>query len=343
MTKFVPENDANYQIRLYRPGDEVGILKSFNHVFREVCGPDYVDRELVYWEWQFGANPCGHRISVGLTGTGEVAAHYGGVPQRLHTSFGDMTFVHIVDSFVVPEHRAGLKRPGLFVKTAYPWFDLCYERGDAVMYGYPVKAAERVGSRYLEYKFLRVVDYLCRPAGDGDERCPGAIEVEMLRAIPPEVDALFERFTRRRNCLVRRDRAYLEWRYVTIPDDHYEIWAARRDGELSGLCVLRPFHELLPGSCGIADWIVPDDDAETLDALLATATGRARAHGRQTVLAVFADPSPEHAALRARGFRTVSSAESLERRLTYRIYDERLTSEWLAEHWWYTLGDTDLV
>src|SRR5690606_17080289 len=138
---------ARYEIRPYRPGDEDSILAGFNRVFREVCGPGYVDRSMATWRWEFTENPAGNRITVGLH-EGVVAAHYAGVPQRVSTAFGDMTFVHIVDSFVVPEHRAGLRRPGLFVETALPWFELCHEMGDAVLYGYPVKTAERIGQRY---------------------------------------------------------------------------------------------------------------------------------------------------------------------------------------------------
>jgi hypothetical protein len=107
--------------------------------------------------------------------------------------------------------------------------------------------------------------------------------------------------------------------------------------------VLRPEHELAPGSCTIVDWVVPHADTVTLDALLATATARAREGGRGRVMAIFPDPSPEYAALRARGFAVVPSAEFMERRLTHRIYHPQMTTEWLQEHWWYTLGDSDLA
>lgn len=332
-----------YEIRVYRPGDEHRIVPSFNRVFREVCGPGYVDRTLDFWRWEFEHNPCGHRITVGLTESGEIAAQYAGIAQRVATSFGPMTFVHIVDSFVLPEHRAGLKRPGLFVTTAYPWFELCRERGDAVLYGYPVATAERIGQRYLEYKFLRVVDYLCRPASAGTTSVPAAVQVERCREIPDDVDALFGRMAERRRCLVVRDREYLDWRYLRMPGDAYEVHAARRDGALVGLIVLRPRHELVPDACSIADWLTAADDADVTDALLGCVTARARAHSRETVLAVFADSSPERRALVERGFEVAPSSRWLERRLTHRIYDERLSTEWLSEHWWYTLGDSDLI
>ncbi|MHC5064278.1 MAG: hypothetical protein ACYTG5_09920 [Planctomycetota bacterium] len=334
---------ASYQIRLYQPGDEQGILESFNRVFREVCGPEYVDRKIDFWHWQFEQNPNGHRISVAETDDGVIAAHYGGVPLTIASEFGDLVFTHIVDSFALPEHRAGLKRPGLFVETAYPWFDLCREKGDALMYGYPVKAAERVGTRYLEYNFLRIVDYLCRDVQSGSIEVPADVSIEEVTTPPADADALFARLAAERACLTRRDRAYLQWRYVDIPGDDYRILLARRSGELAGLMVLRVQHELIPDACTIADWVLPSVDAEVTAGLLARATEIARETGRKTLMSVFSPTSPEYEVFRQQGFAVQSSSQYLERRLTQRSYHPQVTADWLTENWWYTLGDSDLV
>jgi hypothetical protein len=334
---------TNYIHRGYEPGDEVEILKTFNLVFREVCGESYVDRGLDYWNWEFVECPFGHRISLAFTEDGTCAAQYAGVVYPMATKFGDCTFVHIVDSMAHPDHRRGLKRPGLFVNNAFPWFELCHEMGDAVMYGYPVPIAERIGKRYLEYHQLRVVNYLCRDVGEGSAECPPGVQVERSATVTTDVDDLFARMAQDKGCLTRRNAEFLEWRYVKIPGDDYEQYEVRRDGSLCGFMVLRPVHELAPGSCTIADWVVVQDDTEAMDALLAATTARARELGRQRLMAAFPDPSPEFANLQERGFAVVSSAEYEERRLTHRIYHPQMTTEWLQEHWWYTLGDSDLV
>lgn len=329
-------------IRPYRADDEAGILKTFNLVFRETNGEGYVDRGVQFWRWQYLDNPEGHRISVAVTDDGTVAAHYGGVPYRIATEHGDLTFVHIVDSFVHPGYRAGLKAPGLFVCTALPWFKDCYARGDAVPYGFPVPRAERIGQRYLHYHRLRVVDYLCR---DLTLACPSvdAVATERLTTLGPEVDALFANFRKQHQCLTARTARYLTWRYLSPPGVEYEVWAARRGGELVGLMVLNINNGLVPGACAIVDWMVPGLEAEVVDSLIARGVERARDAGRARVLAVFADSSPEFAAMTQRGFAVVPSGQHLERRLTYQIYEHRLSEAFLLEHWWYTLGDSDLA
>lgn len=335
---------CSYEIRPYRAGDETGILASFNRVFRDVCGPGYVDRTLAYWRWEYLDNPAGHRIWIGLA-DGVVAGNYSGTPQRFATNFGPRTFVHAVDSFVVPEHRAGLKRPGLFVSLAEPWFDDVAARQDALVYGYPVKQAERIGSKHLGYRRVRTIEYLTRAAGEGGVDVPAGLTLERATSLGDEVDALFARFAANRRCLLARDRAYLAWRWLQIPDaaTTYEVWLARRGQDLAGVMVLRPVHELVPGACTIADWCVPDDDPDAAAALLARATRTARERNRSTVMAVFADPSPEHARLRRSGFQLESSAKWHERILMHRTFDPAIEESWLIENWWYTIGDSDLV
>ena len=329
-------------IREYRPGDEHGILASFNVVFREVCGPGYQDRDLAFWRWLFEQNPAGRRITVAVAPDGTIAAHYAGIPYVMQTLFGDCVFGQGVDSFVHPRFRAGLKKPGLFVETAIPWFADAEARGDAVIYGYPVPVAERIGARALGYTHVRVVNYLCRDVAR-PALAPANVPVEAVRAVPADIEALRVRCERGKGCAIRRDARYLEWRYLRCPGEPYVLLAARRAGALCGLAALRPVHELVPGACGIADWLVPPEDGETADALVAAAAEHARAAGRSVLLAVFPDPAPEHGLFRARGFEVRPSSQWLERRLMHRSFDARMTTAWLAEHWWYTLGDSDLV
>lgn len=328
-----------------RPGDEQdaeAILRSFNRVFREVCGAGYLDRTLAQWRWLYMQNPAGQRMYVAVTDTGEVAAHYGGLPARVDSPFGACTFVQGVDSFVLPEWRQGLRKTGAFVSTAHAWFAASHEQHhDAVVYGYPVPAAARVGSRFLGYTDIRVVDYLILDPAAAPP-APSGVEVRPLAQFGADVDALLTALPAEQIRL-RRDAAYLGWRYAACPDALYEAVGAYRDGRLEGLLVLRPVHELAPGSCTIADWVVPGPDREVATALVAAAAARAREAARSRLLAVFADWSAEHALLRELGFRVEPSSQWMERRLMHRTFAPAYSTEVLTAQWWYTLGDSDLV
>lgn len=331
-------------IRPYEAGDEDAILRTFNLVFREVCGPDYVDRTPAQWRWAYPDNPAGHRISLAVADDGTVASQYAGMPMRYDTPWGEHLLIHCVDSMTHPNWRQGLKAKSLFVETCMPFWAHSREIGDALFYGFPVDAAYRIGKRYLEYEMMRVIDFLIRDRSAAPLSAPAAVAVERVEAVPQDVDALYAQVHADQPFLLRRDRSYLDWRYVQNPAHaDYELWAARRDGKLCGVMVLKPGSGLAPDACTIADWLVPAADDEAVDALLAAATRRQQEEQKERLMTVFPPWSREHRHLLARGFVETPSSTWLQRRLIHNICKQEITPEYLSEQWWYTLGDSDLA
>ena len=334
-------------IRPYRPGDEEEILATFNRVFREVCGEGYRDRTLEEWRWEFQENPRGMRVMLAVTPSGKVAAQYAAVPMAAKSPIGETTFVHAVDSMVHPDYRKGLKKPGLFVQVGRAWFDYIRELGlDSVGFGYPVRPAWRIGNRYLGYSLVRVVDYL---VADLEDFRPGAggtagVELQEASSIPmEEADAFWEEWSAGVECAVKRDGLYLDWRYARKPGGDYRFLLARRGGRLEGLAVLHPANELVPGGAVFAEWMVLPGKEGAGRTLLAGAARAARRRGRERLMAVLPPWSREAAFLQEEGFRWVPSKQYLERRLGSYLWKEVMTPQWLAEHWYSTLGDSDLV
>lgn len=332
-------------IRPYRNGDEERILETFNLVFREVCGPGYQDRTLEQWRWQYLQNPRGHRMSLAVAPDGTVVSQYAGVPVLADTPHGPQTFVHCVDSMTHPAWRAGLKRPGIFVITGWPFSAHSRRIGDAVLYGFPVDAAFRIGSRYLEYQFLRVIDFLIRDVALPVIDPPDGLQLQQVTVVPPDIGALYDVVRQEKRLLLRRDYRYLHWRYVENPSRaEYELWTARdRGGRLRGLLVLKPGSGLAPDAATIADWLAGEQDLAAGRALLSVATARAAAEGRKRLMVVVPEWSAEHRLFAEHGFVLTPSANWLERRLVYLRTGSPLTEGDLQADWWYMLGDSDLA
>jgi len=331
-------------IRPYQAGDEAAILATFNLVFREVCGPDYVDRTLEQWRWAYQDNPAGHRISLAIADDGTVASQYAGMPMRYDSPWGEQLLIHCVDSMTHPNWRQGLKAKSLFVETCMPFWAHSREIGDALFYGFPVDAAYRIGKRYLKYEMMRVIDFLIRDRAAAPLAAPSEVVVEQVERAPADVDALFEEVRVDKSFLLRRDQRYLDWRYVQNPArGDYQLWTARRGGALRGVMVLKPGSGLAPDACTIADWSVPEADIDAADALLAKAVERQHHEGKQRLMTVFPPWSFEHRHLVARGFAEAPSSNWLQRRLIHNICKAEITADYLAEQWWYTLGDSDLA
>jgi hypothetical protein len=335
---------AGVAVRPYRPGDEHAILRTFNLVFREVCGPTFVDRTLEQWRWAYRDNPAGHRILLAVADDGTVASHYAGMPMLCDTPWGEHRFVHCVDSMTHPAYRQGLRAKTLFVETCLLFREHSRVTGDALYYGFPVDAAFRIGQRYLHYDMLLAIDFLIRELQAEPLQAPDGVAVARGERVPPDANALYDRVRADKETLVRRDHRYLQWRYADNPAHaDYELWTARRGEQLAGLLVLKPGSGLAPDSATIVDWLVPEHDAAAAAALLATAARRQREAGRQRLLAVFPPWSHEWRTLLAHGFQPVPSSTWLQRRLVQHANDPRFTAEHLERSWWYTLGDSDLA
>lgn len=327
-------------IREYRPGDERAILTTFNRVFAAE-DPSFVARDLETWRWQFLANPSGWRMFLALTPDGEVVSQYAGIGQRVLLEGEAARFSQSVDSMSDPKWRRGLKRPGAFVLTGRPFAETYGGSGpqeDSVMWGWPVPAAWRIGSRYLGYEMVRTLSKLeCDPT----RLVPGEardLTVGEVRSFPPETDELFGRVAREHGAIAVRDVQQLSWRFIDHPGRSYRIGLAHGDG-LRGLAVYR---------CGdfdgarralICDWLVPAEDDRARSALLSWLAACAREDGQDRMVAVLPDTSQAWLDFQSAGFRV----RPLGYVLAARSYRRPIAAEWLRRNWWWTLGDTDLV
>jgi hypothetical protein len=309
-----------------------------------VCGPYSAAPPLYQWGWANCQNPAAYRISPGVARAGTVASQYAGMPMLYDTPWGTQPFIHCVDSMTHPKWRQGLRAKSVFVATGMSFWAHSEAVGDALLYGFPVDAAYRIGKRFFEYVMMRIVDFLIRDANVGPLPAPAGVAVERVDAIPTDVGGLYSEARQDKQCWLRRDHAFLDWRYVANPSRaDYELWTARRSARLVGLMVLKPGSGLAPDAATIVDWLVPEHDDEAQGALLAAAVRRQGEEQKQRLMTVFPPWSKEHARLVAAGFELVPSATWLQRRLIQHIGVDAITPEFLAEQWWYTLGDSDLA
>ncbi|MCH2106370.1 MAG: GNAT family N-acetyltransferase, partial [Planctomycetes bacterium] len=240
---------------------------------RRLCFPEDAVMDEEGFHRTHTLNPAGGRVLVGVQGE-EVVSSYVAQPMRARLGTEDVYFCHVVDSMVHPEHRKGLKNPGLFVRTAQAFFDRFGDM-DAVHYGWPVERAQRVGRRFLEYKVVREELALVRDlSGSSGESAEGVIE---LTEAGPEVFALWERCAERWEASAVRDADYLRWRFLEHPRKRYAVLAApAADGSLAGLCVVGEDELHVEGARPLVDWLVPAGEGDVAARLEAAAPPRGR-------------------------------------------------------------------
>jgi len=328
----------DYDIRPYRPGDEHGILATFNRIFSE-GNADYRPRTLAEWQWAFARNPAGHRIWVAACPDGTIAAQCAALPYRVRIEGRESSITQGVDSMVHPEHRQGLRRPGLFVATAKPFFREFKGPGkDVLHYGWPVEPAWRIGKTFLGYEIVRTqtVLFLAPPPGP----CEPPAGVERLERFDQSVSALYERCSRDWGLSVIRDARFLDWRFSDHPRYRYDVLAVRADaGELRGYVVFRKADVPRPDSGLIVDWLVPEDDLEAGELLRDAVLARARAAGAEQVIGVFPDWSVWFERFQSWTWRVYGT----DYLLIGIVQSPRYDTWWLRRNWWYQLSELDVV
>jgi hypothetical protein len=327
---------AEYEIREYRPGDEHALLACFNAVFGEQAG--FVPRTLAQWTWAFRANPAGFRIWLGLI-DGRVVSQYAALPYHVRLRGETRVFAQIVDSMVDPAHRAGLKRPGLFVQTALPFF-AAYgaPEKDVVHYGWPVEDAWRIGKSFLDYEIVRTQCILGRAPGDGPRESPAG--VERITRFDVQAQWLYDRCCGPWGASTIRDEAFLNWRFIEHAWNRYEVYGVRdAAGILRGYAVYRQADWVHANMGLVVDWLVPSDEPEVGEKLHAALLARARAGGASVVAALFPEWSPWFERFQEHGWRVHPTNYFMVARNFIPRYDML----WLRDHWWYQLADTDLV
>lgn len=327
---------SSYDIRPFEDRDLESLLETWNTVFDKDAQRGGLTREE--WEWKFPKNPAGMRVWV-ATKDDRVVAQYAAMPHLTWLSGRETHFSEIVDSMVHPDHRGGLKRPGLFVNLAEPMLDsIGGADKDMVCYGWPIPAAWRIGSRFLKYELVRTQSLLGRELPAGATVLPDG--VEEIERFDHQARWLWERCCGVWGASTIRDDVFLNWRFLDHPTRTYRVIGTRdSEGILRGYAVVMINPWLMPGMAVIVDWLVPPEELEVGRALLQGVYAIAREGGAHGVTAILPEWSRWYDLLQLEGF----LVHDFLLMLVARPYTRKFDTLWLRSNWWTTLADSDLV
>lgn len=333
----------HWSIRPYRRGDEDRILQLFHRVFGK-------ERSLIHWQWKFRDNPEGAYIHVVETDTGEIVGHYAGIPVRVAAEGRSFVFLQLVDTMVDRDYRCGLKKPGMFAQL-FMKFAEDYGGHDraAIMYGFPIPEALRIGQRLLGYVPLHQLVKLVRPVERVSHRTPWRRAVDKMHHIRVRVcdvdrfdasaDRLWEECRRELRVATVRDARYLNWRYADCPDVKYKLLVAESmmGTSLQGIAVLR-LDSLGQGVGFLMDWLIPFRAKAAADQLLARSIEEAELAGLKELQTWLPAVSPWYQYLLDRGFQVTDGHYVL----VARTFTPNLPLEFINPRWYYTMGDSDI-
>lgn len=337
-------NAEDVTIRDYRPGDGPGVVDLLNEVFTD-GDPNYSPRTLEEWQWIYEQNPAGNEIVIAEAPDGRVVGHYACIPYRVQVGGRERTCGQGVDSMVRAEYRRGLHAEGLFVKVAKRYFEQYgVPENHAYGYGFPNEKAYRVGVRILKYCPVHApVVTLGRNLFDKSEDSEVGVGADESGAVieldrcDDRVDRLWSRVSPDVSMGTIRDARFLNWRFLDCPFGHHQVFGLLdQENQLRGLYIARD-DWTGPPIQALVEFLVPSDDPGAAVRLIRHAVERARTAGQQRVELWVPPWHPHFSLLGAHGFVSEDSPFNL----CVKIYDTELEPDWVRDHWYYSIGDTD--
>jgi hypothetical protein len=342
------------EIERYRTDDK----RAVDALYRRVFGHDAAESSRLRWEWQYRRNPNnpGQEPEIWIAREGPaIVGQYATMPVRLSLAGREVQGSWGMDVMVAPERqRQGLgevlfrtwdRNVGaslglglsdssyrLFQKMRWP------DVGPVPCFVKPLtrRALRRpnwpVGvNRLVSALTLPIVKIVARTR-------PLAAEVRMIQRFDDSFTKLWEQLAPRFGLAVRRDAAYLNWKYVNAPHVRYSIAALRRDDKNVGYAVYRHFLEPRGRVTLLVDFLTDPDDEAGFATLLRWVDREAR-QADSDKIRTFAMHGAFRRVLRRSGYFAVKSTMEFVVKVNDVQVDQTFYDN--TDNWHITLGDSD--
>ncbi len=186
-------------------------------------------------------------------------------------------------------------------------------------------------NRLVSAVTLPVVKIVSRPR-------PLGAEVRMVQRFDDSFTALWDSLAARFDFAVRRDAAYLNWRFISAPHIRYQIAALRRDDRNVGYAVYRHVREPRGRVTVLVDFLVDPDDLDGLRTLLGWVDREARQADSDKIRTYVMHAGFRRVFKRAGYFQVKSSVQFVAKvngiQVAPSFYED-------TKRWHVTLGDSD--
>jgi GNAT superfamily N-acetyltransferase len=338
----------------YRPDDR----RAVEALYRRVFGHDAAEASRLRWEWQYRSNPNnpGHEPEIWIAREGPaIVGQYATMPVRLSLAGREIQGSWGMDVMVAPERQ----RQGLGEVLFRTW-----DRNVGASLGLGLSDSSYRLFQKLRWPDVGPIPCLVKPLTRRALRRPGwpvgvnrlvsaltlpvvkivartrplAAEVRTIQRFDDSFTRLWEELAPRFPLAVRRDAAYLNWKYVNAPHVRYTIAALRRDDRNVGYAVYRHVHEPRGRVTLLVDFLVDPADESGLQTLLRWVDREARQVDSDKIR-TFAMHAGFRRVLKRSGYFVVKSTMEFVAKVNGLEVDRSFYD--LTDEWHVTLGDSD--
>ena len=316
---------ADIAIRLYEKGDECQIIRLFQDVYGK---PLTVEQ----WRWKYlGQGNLRVWAALVFNDSGELVAHYGGLPVRMFFRGKHITACQCVDAMVKEGYRAkdmGIAQTGsIFYKLG----ELLYKTFGTFFYAFPGDVYYNWGRKtgHIE-ECLTVPEY--RLNCDNKLRSSSLYRLRVINWDDKRVDDLWHKVEKDIGWAMVRDREFVEWRYRDNPFYKHTIFGLEHilNSSLKGWAVVRDDGE---------DWRMMD--AVFIDSYLEVLLAKLSAAGRSINKKSLKVWLPDRFADRLEAVGSIP--HDIHTWMPNFIAYKAAGSDEIKQNFYYTMGDTDFL
>ena len=342
------------EIDRYRPEDR----RQVEALYRRVFGTDMAEANRLRWDWQYRKNPnvpsTGPLIWVARESQALVG-QYAAMPVRLQADGREVDAAWGMDVMVAPERQ----RQGLGDLLFRTW-----DRNVGASLGLGLSESSYRLFQKLKWPDVGPVPCLVKPLSRRALRRPQwpvpvnrfisyitlpwirlvarsrplEGEVRVIRHFDDRFNRLWDRVAAKFALAVRRDAAYLNWKYIQPPHVRYTVAVLERGEEAAGYVVYRHAQEPRGRVTLLVDWLADPDDAAAVTTLARWVDREARAADSDKIR-TFSMHDGFRRVLRKSGYYVVKSTMEF----VTKINAVNVTDAFYADtrRWHVTLGDSD--
>jgi GNAT superfamily N-acetyltransferase len=342
------------EIDRYRPEDK----RAVEALYRRVFGSDAADASRLRWDWQYHRNPNNPRrepeIWIAREGPA-IIGQYATMPVSLSLAGRDLNASWGTDVMVAPERQ----RQGVGEVLFRTW-----DRNVGASLGLGLSDSSSHLFQKLRWPSAGPVPCLVKPLTRRALRVPTwpvpvnrlvsavtlplvkivartrplSAEVRLIGRFDESFTELWEQVAPKFDLAVRRDAAYLNWKFVLAPHVRYAIAALRREGRHVGYAIYRHLHEPQGRVTLLVDFLTDPDDEAGFSTLLRWVDREARRAGSDKIRS-YAMHAGFRRALRKSGYFQVKSEMEFVVKVNGLDVPEDFYDQ--TDRWHVTRGDSD--
>ena len=342
------------EIDRYRPDDR----RQIEALYRRVFGSDMADANRLRWDWQYRLNPHAppERPMIWVARESQtVVGQYAAMPVRVRAHDREIDAAWGMDVMVAPERQ----RQGLGEVLFRTW-----DRNVGASLGLGLSDSSYKLFQKLHWPDLGPVPCLVKPLSRRALRQPhwptvinrfvSAVtlpwvrlvsrtrplqgEVQIIRQFDEGFTRLWDRLSPQFAFAVRRDAAYLNWKFLQTPHVRYSIAALMHQQEPGGYVVYRHKQEPRGRVTLLVDFLADPADARGFFTLLRWLDREARANDSDKIR-TFALHEGYRKLLRKSGYYAVKSTMEFVAKINGAVVPSGFYED--TDNWHVTLGDSD--